>query len=461
VPGDGPEVSHEVALELPACDAGDREVRFIRGPGDWSDINEERFRVFCVEPGDYRTAGTVAITAGGSEERPRWIRWHDPDAAGDRATHPFHMPASRRAYIDRLQFAGAHHWVIDRVRVHRGVLVERGSSHIVLNRLLIWEQPAGHGVFLTGGSRRNVVQNSVIGRGAPRAGADRNGVMVRNSDWNRIVKNEIVDIAGDAIASGQREDHAGGLIIQDNDLYLTPASYTDGNGNLDPGGDTACAENAIDIKTNWPSTAPPGSADEWYLIEHNRMWGFRPTDTRCGGTGSAGSTIVIHWPRSRGILIRHNVLWDGPIGYTVSKDAPISHHELHDNLFWKLGRPIIPRHIADGRYHRNIIVEARLPVALRAEARRVEVTRNVIIDSGDSPWGQGHESNEVSRNAYYNATAVRGASTADGSLLFPDSAQARHQERCFTARRITAPTEVCIPHGRVTADSPHAGWFDR
>ena len=143
--GGSPDDTAAIPVALPGCD-DDATVKRIVTPADLSSLNDAAFRVFCIAPGDYRSAGRVEVTADGAEGAPRVLRYYDPDAPADESTHPYHMAPARRALLDRLTFSDAHHWVVDRVQLARGALqVTDGSSHVVLNRILMWQQSLDDG----------------------------------------------------------------------------------------------------------------------------------------------------------------------------------------------------------------------------------------------------------------------------------------------------------------------------
>ena len=43
-------------------------------------VNDPAQRVFCVEPGDYRARGQLLLSASGTPESPRFLRFHADDA---------------------------------------------------------------------------------------------------------------------------------------------------------------------------------------------------------------------------------------------------------------------------------------------------------------------------------------------------------------------------------------------
>ena len=294
-----------IDLKIPTYHAEDPEHWLIDDPADWTNINDQDKRFFFVTPGDWREVGPITLTASGTKDRPRWLVLYDPQHP-DAEAHPWHLPADQRAWIDRLLVEGGDHWIIDRLRIDRASIVSDGACHNVLNRLM-WHQmnkSASDDCLRIGNPRNfqdnssfNTIQYCVMASTKPAGGQDGCGIYVSNADDNRIVRNEIFDMPGDSVQTGQAAQHARRTIIQDNDFYLTPAIYTDGNGHFTPQGQFAAAETAVDIKAHWqPTQMLPTSLDDYMRIEGNRMWGFRATDKIAGGTGSGGLTLVYPLP---------------------------------------------------------------------------------------------------------------------------------------------------------------------
>jgi hypothetical protein len=486
----GPTVSYEVILDFPDVKPGDPGVLVIDDMEDWAQVNSDQYRIFLVTPGDWRQAGTIELTSSGTEEAPRWLIYYDPENPKDQ-THPWHMPADKRAFVDRIYMNGACWWVIDRLRLNKSNPVRQGSCHNVLNRLMIYEMDrANSRSSIHIGNQRdpedksnyNTVQNCVIGRTPPTPRKDGAGVYITNADHNRIVKNEIFDIPGDSVQTGQSGEHARGTIIQDNDFYLTTALYSDGSGNLTPDGPYAGAENAVDIKAHWqPRDELPPPEDEYMIIENNRMWGFRYTDRNVAATGSGGATVVIHYRTSSGVRVRNNLVFDGVTGYHCSYKAQRGpnqprFHDVHDNLFWNIrqiegargtGQAISITEAWDSEYRNNIVVDCEFYLDMntvggnqrnRPYARRNVIDRNVFIASGRPERPDYHESVEFGPNAYYGSPPLPQNQDGD-SIVRDDARAARHKPLRVTIKRITDPTVIEIPCGQITRNSPHAEWF--
>lgn len=441
-------------------------VKFIDSNNDWNDINNPNYRIFCVEPGDYSGAGTITITASGQENYRKWIRWYDPQHPDDNGTHTYDMAGSDRAKMARIVFDGANYWTVDRIQFTKGAVELRdGAHHNVLNRILMWEADTSisrHGVMFDDGAHHNWLQNSVIANTQPTPGMDSIAVVVRNAQHNIITKNEIFNIPGDTIQIGPDGTDNKGTIIVNNDLYINPNVFTDGNGNYTTNGDYACAENAIDIKSHSPN---PGSS--YLLIENNRMWGFRETDSSCGGTGSGGSHIVLHYGSTDQVRIRKNNFWNGLTGIYISKNDSMVNFDIKHNVFQGLTLSAMKlQQLSSSQIHHNTMVNVSSWMIMNQSnqtpvATNNSIYNNVLIDSGlNYPNANYHSSNSIEANAYYNSTKYNFTGTGDGSIIRSSASASGNQDYTFGIKRITSPSSTkTIPYGEATSGSPHAAWF--
>ncbi|MBW2453710.1 MAG: hypothetical protein JRI68_04330 [Deltaproteobacteria bacterium] len=449
-----------VPITLPDCDPTAEGVRLIETDEDWNGINDPDVRVHCVAAGDYRGVGTIRLEADGEPGLERWIRFYDPDDP-DGELHPAQRAENERAIIDTLRFQDASHWRVHGITVTGDwtvVRLDEGSEYNVLDRLLV-DTAA---VWFGHGAHNNSLQHSVV-RNAPLSpGGDRVCVVLSGSNdgadvaihGTRIVGNEIYDCT-DSIQLYRPDDstHAidfGDTVIDDNDMFLTEAMYSDCNGTLDPQGDCACAENAVDIK----------AAGTWsqniVQVSNNRMWGFKPTDTACGGTGSGGTASVVHFT-ARYTLHQGNIIWDSPAGVTVLNDQ----HSVVDNVIAQILDPPNDRGTAiyaeasGTEVYRNIIVNVHDWAAVVGNSG--DYRCNTLIAAGDH---RGSPGNGViaDYNWYYEAEQL--ALPGEHDIVSDQAADAQHTDLCFQVRRFTSPQEVCLPQAAPTEASPHHGACD-
>ena len=99
-----------------------------------------------------------------------------------------------------------------------------------------------------------------------------------------------------------------GIIVEGNHIYTTLGG---------------CSENALDIKIGGPQQS---------IIRRNRMYGFRPNNGSCGGTGGGvGDAVVIH-EQATNLLIKGNEIYDSTAGVRIAagSDYRIINNVIHD-----------------------------------------------------------------------------------------------------------------------------------
>ena len=448
-------------LELPVCDAANPEVRFISDAEGWKDINSARYRVFCIKPGDYRPVGNIVLNSSGSEAAPRVIVLD-----GRSKIHPAKLAESDQAIVRSLEFDRASHWVVsgislvDAVSTQPVVHLDPGSSFNTLDGMRI--EHFYQGIILEDGASGNVFQNNLIGDLFIRKGGDGvciglQGFRTRASTVSiqntRILNNEIYN-CNDGIqtiinpAINYKADFSG-LVVDGNDIYLTSARYSDCRGNMNPKGKCACAENAIDLKGGAEDSANP------VRIINNHLWGWRRTDTLCGGSGSWGSAISAHF-RLQNTDISHNTIFDSSRGISVS-EGPRG-IDITNNLIHGINSPEANEGVAmvttvdtlDLNFERNTIVDANIWMNLNARQSSFEC--NVIIDSGAAD-GVLRDRTVVGRNSYYGTVPWKGS--AGGDIVFGSGAESRNVDHCFNVKDFKGTETVCLSYGSPTAESPH------
>jgi hypothetical protein len=446
---------YDLPVVLPACSTSDPEVRMIQSGADWATVNDPSARVFCVHPGNYTAQGQITLSADGTASAQRYLRYYDP--GGLSAGHPVSQAEAERAIVRGLRFTGATHWIVDGLTFRettRTTLVtfDASSRDNVLNRVLIEGGGNGGGQLQFGSSSYNTLQNSVLRRTARSPGNDCHCVVLGGSTGISIVANEIYDCAGDSV---QIHPEGGeGSLIADNDLYITPALYSDCDGNLDPSGACACAEGALDIKGVLFDVATSAPEAKWVEILDNRMWGFRQTDVACGGSGSPGEAVVIHTTdASDFVLMRGNMVFDAGQGLVLS--AETDRISVIGNVFYKQlsGRAITCYEGDNHELYFNTFIDSAIYATIGSSAARTDFQCNVVI-TGSEPGGALAADAVADYNAYYDAVAIE---DGEHDLGFATAAEARNEDLCFTIKRWTDPSEYCVPNGHTTSESPHLG----
>jgi hypothetical protein len=439
-------------------------------------LNDAAKRVFCVEPGDYRGAGELLLTASGSSTARRYLRFHAPDPV------PPALHQAVRAVFESIRIQGSW-WVVQGLTLQPAnpqtnwFLMIQGGDRNVIDRNLIdgsAQQNAGSqsgiliGSLLSNPATYNSVQSNVVRSGnKSRLPIDYIGVNVSvsvysggNNDFNKIVDNEIYDWGdGIALTAGSDCSYLGrprGTLIDGNDVYVTPAKRADCDTGLpDPLGDCSCAENGIDVKPD-----PGSSSSYWTRITHNRLWGFRPTASpSCGGSGATGQAITAGNACAGHVFVAGNVILDSSAGISVLGTKWTIVGNLFDEIRVPTGSPV-----GSGM--------AILPLT----SSGLEVQFNTIVGV-DSAYDDSSSSTDTRCNAILDDLAVNGAGATRGSnhstrynylydapaanfigstnQSFATVGQSRNEDFCFWRRRWTGSEFVCIPFARTTPASPH------
>ncbi len=442
----------------------------ITTEADWADIDSSAYRVFCVHAGDYRSLGSIWLTASGTASQPRILRYFDPNAPQDQ-THPVHQAETARALVQHLVLKYADHWVISGIAVSNndpdmtlanyGVTVQHGAEHNVLHRLLV--EGGRGGVIIRNQSHYNVLQQSVV-RETIMTPADSNCINLHAGTptqlrGNRIVSNESYNCTTSlqlVVVDASAGSSFPGTIVANNDFYLTPERYSDCKGNLDPNGACACAEARFDIKAGGTSATLAGRV----TVVRNRIWGARKTDSACGGGGSWGGGIGLccgHNHPIKYVLLEDNIVFDVARGIGTSDGDLVS---VRNNLLYDIYSPFdgqglgIMVHGDRVEVYGNTVVSAVRWGQFRRHI--ADVRCNTIIDGGSS-FSDGTEV-VADFNAYYNAAQL--AKPGSNDIVEGNATDARQQEKCFWRRLVTGPEQVCIPHAIATVDSPHRDHCD-
>ena len=385
------------------------------------------------------------------------------DSDGD-SRHPAKLPASKQALLRSLRLDNASHWIVRRLSIvdtpssELAVVVDAGSSFNTLDALRV--EHFYRGIDIMPNAHNNTIQNSLVGNMKISRGVDGvciglQGYTTRGSGirilGTRILNNEIFNCVDgvQAIVNTTRtytKDFSGTL-ISGNDIYLTRALYSNCSGRRDRNGECACAENGIDLKSGSENASRP------FVVSGNRIWGWRRTDTGCGGSGSAGDAIIAHH-HVKNTKIEHNIIFDAPLGVTLLRGADGT--RVTGNLFYDvhsrgtMGVPLATeRGVSHVTFNGNTIVKAKSWATLETTTSSLEC--NVVIDSG-SPTGS-RSNNRIGRNSYYNTDP--GWLGGNGDVVLDTAKDSGNSERCFDIKRISGAKRFCIPHGQSTSKSPH------
>jgi len=441
-------------------------------------FNDPAKRVFCVDPGDYRSAGLIWLYRSGTPATPRVLRFNGPGATKA-------IQRSQQAIFEQLQISGSW-WVVQGLTFRprdpetTAIVAVSPGDHVVLDGNLIdgIEHPNGAsqvGVLIVGSSgdpaTHNTVQSNVIRDGnQSRLPIDYTGVLIasgfnagENNDWNAVLDNEIVDW-GDGIGLGGYTSDCSepglqhGTVIDGNDIYVRSGKRVDcASGEPDPAGDCSCTENGIDVKPD-----PGADPALWTRVTNNRVWGFRPASpaAACGGSGALGQAITAGNQCPGHVFVARNLVGDSTIGIeAVGPGWIVAGNLLHD-IRAADGNPyttaaILPTAGATALdIQFNTIVRA--DVAYDDTSNDTETRCNVVLDSPaltgpGQPRGANHTTLD---NWLYQAP---GYNFGAGNPSFASVVQSQNADLCYWRRRWTGAERVCVGWAATTPQSPHSG----
>jgi hypothetical protein len=443
------------SVNPPACDPVNPDTLFIDEAADWGFINDPAYRIFCVSPGDYSSIGDIRLTSSGTAAQPRIISVMQ-STNGSVGIHPAKTPESGKAILEKLVLNDAHHWIIDGLTIRGNpvtasvlVRIEMRASNNILNRMLI-EDGSMDLVRITGhGSNNNTIQNSVIRKSKPAPMTDHHCIALSSTEPNeqisgtRILNNEIYDCTDGiqlTVHDEAQNSHFPDTLIINNDIYITPSTYTDCSGTPNRNGECAAAENGVDIKSGAKS---PENA---VIVANNRLWGFRKTDTLAGGTGSAGTALQTCCSNPAYILFSGNIITDSASGIGMNSGNHVSVidnliHNIQDLTLNTQGHALYfygNNHEA----YRNIVVDADHWSAMSSD--NSDYRCNTIINGGND-YAPAYTGVTSDFNAYYNSAQFAFPGLND--VILNDATLSDYTARCIWRKQWTGPEKICIPHG--------------
>ncbi len=313
---------------------------------------------------------------------------------------------SRKSPIAGLDVNG-NYWIVHRLRFSGSIgdtLVKNnvGKGNNIYNRILVENSDAP---FTTGENNSNVVlQNSVL-RNTPLSGTgDKYCVSIGWGSGHKIVNNEVYNCQGDEILVYGSDLDSPDLVIENNDLYVTSAMYSDGSGGMTPSGNYACSENGIDMKQGGTVNAP-------VRVIKNRLWGFRTTDANCAD-GSFGEAIIFHVsqvsPNDYG-LIQNNIIMDGTQAIASPNGSP-RYWSLIGNLVYNMSGvgsgtwAYEPKNSQSVEAYLNTFIDVAKGnskgwIYMGADANN-DVRCNAVVDGGFM-GGAVSGTSQIDYNAYY------------------------------------------------------------
>ncbi len=394
---------------------GDVRIITPESASSWKEagINDGRWSYFLITPGDYRSWGPLVLKRSGSARARRILRYYDPKSRRPYdPPHPVHMSgdAKREVLLESFETAGADYWVLhgltfrgkaSKKRGLQGGLTSKmkpGSDYNIIDYCL-FERFLGLAAIRILQANHNLIQRCVFRDKVEGVGVDMGGIVIsaregEEARGNLIVGNEFYNLS-DAVGllynvprKGNRAANAQtgsvpATVIENNDIYIQPRLYVQKSD-----GEWACAEDGLDIKVGTKSTRP----EDQIRILNNRIWGFRPTDQSCGGSGSTGVGILLHRQASN-ILIKGNIIFNTAQGIVVFGDNPkkpgekVENITIENNLIYDIRhsvkRPQIGlalKLIAPCRVEYNTVCKAEQLLFVHKKQSRHEMRYNIFKD---------------------------------------------------------------------------------
>ncbi|MEM9605297.1 MAG: right-handed parallel beta-helix repeat-containing protein [Pseudomonadota bacterium] len=423
---------HGVAVPSVSCDAQDA-VRIDKASQLYL-LNDARYRIFCLAPGDYTALASLTIESlSGTAAQPRVVRL-DNDliesaialAGADDADLPT-LPPTLVRNSDHWQFIGVR-WadptsplvvdnadavLIDRSRIatrDQGVVV-RDSDAFRLQRSLVTGLESAHADCLSVSLGSDVAFD------------------LSNSEFNGCHRAVSVTATGgavfDAVSIAGNEFHRGAGL-----------------------GDQC---DAVGVSLDGAGADP----DAGVQVRDNRFSGWQ-ANTACAG--QAGAALQAS-AATGGLVLEHNVMWDNARGVVLDSGAGTAH--LGDNVVVGTGDGLgirIGTGTARVTLQSNHVV--RVAQWLQSERAPMTLACNLIATSG-LPSAQVSAETELSPNSYLSAQPGVLSATNGGDQVLSAAATVLGPV-CVTATVLSDPTEQCLDHAArdpatVTCGSDHWG----
>lgn len=421
------------ALGKRACD------QIITPSDPWSKIDWSNSTI-CLQAGDHTSKGALTIPrsaagSGGHYKVLRYVR------SGDTDDEPWKQSSSNRAKLSQL-LAQGDYWVIHRLTFpgingngpSPRIESRAGARNQIYNRLLVDGNRGnshyyGFSIENCGSTPNKItIQNSVFRNVGPTAaGKEAIAVNFPCGDDMHAVGNEIYDWVSHPIQLGRNAGSDGSrvlmrnTVVENNDLYVTNALYTDCSGNYTSSGPCSATESVISTKLR-------GAAGNETKMIQNRVWGTRYTDLNLCCNGTSGQAIG-NYDNNEYILFQNNIIMDSQAG--INNIA--SHNSFVGNIFYWIrafrsntSSQVINRWNSHGSHagayeaYLNTVILAEKTSFPPLADHDVDVRCNVFIDSGPkSSSGTPPADSVADHNAFYGTPsfAFNGTNTKIESAL--------------------------------------------
>jgi len=376
----------------------------------------------CITNGDYSAKGTITLTTSGTFGARRVMRYI---RASDNDDEPWNQSGANQAKMPKIEISGASYWIFHRLTwdgvdaVVINFLSSGGSVGTIFNRIYltgITENPKSvvGAIMVREGnngtaSAPHVIQNSVARNFIPAVDVEVDFVEVHaNFVW--VVNNEVYNVSKGFFTQGGSSTLAQGSVVENNDIYATPAFYTDCSGNLDVNGTCMLGRTFISMKRGGTATNP-------VRIIHNRLWGHRKTDHTVCCTATSWHMIgtsndSVDDPNNAPyVLVQNNILMDGEIALHSSRDGP-HHNSYVGNLVYNIRdlntgdsqtSQVFTARATQYEFYLNTIISSETWLKFVGAATDHDLRCNVLIADGTKSGTPG-SGTQVDYNVFYGTT---------------------------------------------------------
>lgn len=391
-----------VALGNRSCD------QTIAPSTPWSSINWSN-NTICLEAGDHTGKGTLNLGASGTAGTYKVLRYYSSNDTND---DPWNQ-GSNQAKIFSVNANGNDYWILNRLTIDpnngttNGIDLPSGSTYNIISRTLL-QKTNGRLVEIAGDN--NTVQNSVLRTTwTPGPVAQENQCLsVNNASNVHVVNNEIYD-CNKAISSPAGSPIPG-TVIENNDLYVSPAGRTDCNGNYSSNGTCSVMEAVVSWKSG-------GSISNISRIIHNRIWGSRYADGNLVQSGDSPAISI----SARGdgddgtdyTLVKDNIIFDQEIGIWNYWGGP-DHNSVIGNTLWDIKDrnpnfgyekgALTNWRMTSLELYLNTVIDAT-PWLTLVNDENNDLRCNVIISAGANN-GSGGSGTQLDYNTYYDTASA-------------------------------------------------------
>lgn len=326
----GPQCNVDVAgLAARACD---QIINPSTSPTDSWPIDFSK-SVICIAEGDHSSRGVLRLTASGTSANRKILRYYSGSDAND---DPWKQ--QRRAKIAKLSLEGSY-WLIHRLSIdgndtrQDGVFIKQGADNNIISRVLV-ERHFSSQIMVdwNGISSNNRIQNSVIRKAALDTAGESQCIDIQKSQYLYFVNNETYD-CHKSFAIGDGVIDTRGVVVENNDIYVSKDFYSDCRGNFNGTGPCSGSEAVMSLKAGGTSSAPA-------VYIQNRIWGGRTGDAVLLGSDNVGGGEAVTLSgnpagQADWVMFRNNIIMDSQYGI-AGYWGPGNNNSIIGNLVYRI-----------------------------------------------------------------------------------------------------------------------------